>query len=434
MIWDENEPNEIRKARLLISPANIVYEQLKVYGAYLQQTSVFSRNADFETVLFNRNEPLINLGLAQYCSSSDIVYELYNRSCIPCGLESENIYNHGLRVACFANQSLNRWVDWDRLIQKIDLKPLFQERAYEAYTLVKNPSIPPYTLASIYERTKEFSDLDDITWLSFINASSDNPRLNIDETDYKKEYLDEGHIVVHNAILKVLETAPLSEQCINLIGDLFYKLNPDLVKASRKIDSILERWAFKNISSYHSDNSTYKEGYYTNLSLIEEFRCLIASLYGGVSNFLVARDAEDIAFRCIYYGNSDMTIQEMNRAYELDADVFSFAALNNSKLFKDKRKRILIEKSLNERLEYRYKRRCEEIHTKDQDFDPNPIMEQGYSDDEYLETPPELLSLEILSSKLDELSLQLNSVKLRVFIGFSFIGLLIVFSINLGGY
>jgi hypothetical protein len=37
--------------------------------------------------------------------------------------------------------------------------------------------------------------------------------------------------------------------------------------------------------------------------------------------------------------------------------VFVAKRLNNSKLFKDKRKRILIEKSLNERLEYRYKRK-----------------------------------------------------------------------------
>ena len=106
MKWDEKEPDKVKEARLLISPADVVYEELKAYGAYLQQPSWFPQRLDLEKILLKRNDPLINLGLAQYCSSTDIVYDLYNRTCIPCDSESEATYNQGLRVACFANQSI----------------------------------------------------------------------------------------------------------------------------------------------------------------------------------------------------------------------------------------------------------------------------------------------------------------------------------------
>ena len=450
MKWDKKEPNKVKEARLLILPADVVYEELKAYGAYLPQSSWIHQNPDLEQILLKRNDPLINLGLAQYCSSTDIVYDLYNRACIPCDSESEATYNQGLRVACFANQSINRWMGWSWLTDKIDLNPLFQGRTEEAYALVKNPSIHPYTLASLYKRTKPFDDLEDITWLSFINASSKNPRLNIDETDYKHEYWDEGHSAIHSAILKILDIAPLSEQCIRLIDELFYNLNPDQVQQSDNIDSILDRWAVENIKNYeHKDDDT--EGYYTNLSLKEEFRCLIASLfgriYGGInkgvpitiqkdesSHLLATRDADDLAFRCIYYGKANMTIQEMEAAYKRDSDVFALVVLNNSQLFKDNRKRILIQKYINDRLKYRYKHRCEEIHNKDEDFDPSPIVgdEQEYWEDEFVQQTPELLESEKLNNQLDALSSELKSVKSRLFWGFVFIGFLVIYSLNLG--
>ena len=448
MKWDEKEPDKVKEARLLISPADVVYEELKAYGAYLKQPSWFPERPDLEQVLLNRNDPLINLGLAQYCSSVDIVYDLYNRACIPCDSESEATYNQGLRVACFANQSINRWMGWSWLAKKIDLNPLFKGRTEEAYAFVKNPSIHPDSLVSLYERTKPFIDLEEITWLSFINASSKNPRLNIDESDCENP--DLGHSWIHSAILKILDIAPLSEQCIGLIYDLFNNLNPSQVRQSNDIDSILDRWSVESIKNYKDDEEA--EGYFTSLSLKEEFRCLIASLFGriyggtnkGVSitnqnddsfHLLGTRDAEEIALRCIYYGKANMTLPEMEAAYEQDSDVFVYAALNNTQLFHDKSKRCFIEQNLNDNLVYKYKRHCEQIHSQYKSFDPSPILDAcEIMSDEFPQKTPELKVLEKLTIQYDELSSELKTVKSRLFWGVCLISLLVIYKLNLWQY
>lgn len=438
MKWDEKEPDKVKEARLLISPADVVYEELKAYGAYLPQSSWIHQNPDLEQILLKRNDPLINLGLAQYCSSKDIVYDLYNRACIPCDSESEATYNQGLRVACFANQSINRWMGWSWLTDKIDLNPLFQGRTEEAYALVKNPSIHPDTLVSLYERTIPFADLEEITWLNFINASSKNPRLNIDESDCENP--DLGHWRIHSAILNLLEIAPLSEECIGLIYDLFNNLNSNQVRQSDNLDAILDRWANENIKNYEDDIDA--DGYFTSLPLKEEFRCLIASLYGRVtkktqkddlSHLLATRDAEEIALRCIYYGSANMTLPEMEVAYEQDSDVFVYAALNNTQLFHDKSKRCFIEQHLNDNLAYKYKRCCEQIHSEYKSFDPLPILDNcEFMDAEFPQKTPELKAVEKLITQLDELSGELKTVKTRLYWGFVVIGFLVIYSLNFG--
>ena len=448
MKWDEKEPDKVKEARLLISPVDVVYQELKAYGAYLPQSSWIHQNPDLEQILLKRNDPLINLGLAQYCSSKDIVYDLYNRACIPSETESEATYNQGLRVACFANQSINRWMGWSWLTDKIDLNPLFQGRTEEAYALVKNPSIHPDTLVSLYERTIPFADLEEITWLSFINASSKNPRLNIDESDCENP--DLGHWRIHSAILNLLEIAPLSEECIGLIYNLFNNLNQNQVRQSDNIDSILDRWSVESIKNYKDDEES--EGYFTSLSLKEEFRCLIASLfgriYGGTNkgvpitnqkddsfHLLGTRDAEEIALRCIYYGKANMTLPEMEAAYEQDSDVFVYAALNNSRLFHDKGKRSFIEQNLNDNLAYKYKRRCEQIHSQYKSFDPLPILDDcEFMIAEFPQKTPEIKAVEKLITKLDELSGELKTVKTRFYWGFFFVGFLVIYKLNLWQY
>ena len=61
MKWDKKEPNKVKEARLLILPADVVYEELKAYGAYLPQSSWIHQNPDLEQILLKRNDPLRSL-------------------------------------------------------------------------------------------------------------------------------------------------------------------------------------------------------------------------------------------------------------------------------------------------------------------------------------------------------------------------------------
>jgi hypothetical protein len=90
------------------------------------------------------------------------------------------------------------------------------------------------------------------------------------------------------------------------------------------------------------------EGYFTSLSLKDEFRCLIAALYGCTwsNNTLAVQgspSAKDVAMRCAYYGNAELSARQMKRGYERDRGVYVFAMMYNNNLFSNSKLRKLFE-------------------------------------------------------------------------------------------
>jgi hypothetical protein len=66
------------------------------------------------------------------------------------------------------------------------------------------------------------------------------------------------------------------------------------------------------------------EGYSTNLGSKDEFRCLIAALYG--QDFGRAT-ASDIALRCAFYGNAKLTKKDMKAGSKRDWSAYRFAVV-----------------------------------------------------------------------------------------------------------
>jgi hypothetical protein len=72
------------------------------------------------------------------------------------------------------------------------------------------------------------------------------------------------------------------------------------------------------------------QGFRTSLSFKDEFRCLVAALYGQASSSLTAKD---VALRCAYYGKGHITAKEMQAGFKRDEDAFTFAALFNRRVY-----------------------------------------------------------------------------------------------------
>jgi hypothetical protein len=133
-----------------------------------------------------------------------------------------------------------------------------------------------------------------------------------------------------------------------VLHDLLDKLAPERVATPKKIDHVLARWAALDDRS--SDGKAI-EGLATSLSIKDEFRCLIAAIYGKGYPELTAEEllkkdyskfrsfihgspnAKDVALRCAYYGKGDITPQTMRAGYKRDKDVFVFAVLFNDKIY-----------------------------------------------------------------------------------------------------
>jgi hypothetical protein len=126
---------------------------------------------------------------------------------------------------------------------------------------------------------------------------------------------------------------------------LLDQLNFQQVTHPETIDAVLSRWA--KLDDKVKEKKPI-EGYFTALSLTDEFRCLIAALYGRTwsnNKFAVqgSPSAKDVAMRCAYYGNAELSEKEMKAGYERDQEVYVFATMYNNNLFSNSKLRKLFE-------------------------------------------------------------------------------------------
>jgi hypothetical protein len=152
-------------------------------------------------------------------------------------------------------------------------------------------------------------------------------------------------------------------------------LDPQHVAQPDKIDHVLERWSAVVATD---DKERPDEGYFTSLEMKDEFRCLIAALYGKTyadnqTVVLSTATAPDVALRCAFYGNAQLTSKEMHKGRERDADAFEFAVLFNDHVdLKPELRKLLEEEYLTGNFRAHHLRRCEQLHKRRRNFDPRP--------------------------------------------------------------
>src|SRR5262249_29386617 len=145
-----------------------------------------------------------------------------------------------------------------------------------------------------------------------------------------------GHYAIHRAIFQLLETAPVTKQWLQVLYALLDALDFQQVAHPEKIENALARWSQLDDSGYKGEPL---EGYCTLLSLKDEFRCLMAALYGRTwSNKRLAvqgrPSAADVAMRCAYYGNAELSRSQMRAGYKRDGREYVFAVIYNDNLFR----------------------------------------------------------------------------------------------------
>jgi hypothetical protein len=373
MTWDRTAPKKITEARLLIADPETVYRELQEYGTYVNGPGLVFGDEELENTLFQRNDRLVNLGLAHYGTSAKILKQLYQSATTATDTQdpSDIKYNLGLRVACLSNKHL----DWMR---RFDYGELFLKgECPETIALLKNPSIDEDVLSSLYRKSKTFEEADEKIWLDFINYSSSNPRLNIDKSSSHGP--DSGHYDIHRSIYSLLENAPATSYALQTLSILLNRLEPDKVKWPDAIDPVLERWNAVDVTDYKGG---IRGGDETHLSYKDEFRCLIGSLYGRrllktkppSSEVMGNPDDQDVAKRCVYYGNAEMTLPEMESGYSKDYGTFIFSALRNDNVFLKTKQRAFLEDHLPENFAWTYKERCAQIHKKDHGLTQDPWL------------------------------------------------------------
>lgn len=262
-----------REARLLVAAPEIVAEELKAYGAKLQadKWALSERDADFEKLLLERGHPLIDLALASYASDASVVTALYKKGAVSPDSEADARYKRGLRISCLSNPVMS-----GRAVIEFEPEEVFGRPETlrllsgngcdweETEALICNPSLSGDLLVALYQREKPFSELPERQWLNLVAMSAKNRRLitSYDDDDYP----DLSYSRIHEAIFRLLLTAPLEIGWMLQLHGLLLRLNPKDVPKPDSLEPVLRRW-----STLKDADDSYKE-----------FRERLVLLYGRI--------------------------------------------------------------------------------------------------------------------------------------------------------
>ncbi len=384
MTWDSKTPTGVTIARLMNSPPSDVYCELK--ESVPDRDSHWYRDKKIEEALLGRNDPLITLGLAQYCTSGDIGKELYKRGG---STDGEPSYNKALRLAVLSNSLIQRNVFLsgtfgvipdEEVLRLINLDD--KDATDELQAMLGNPGAKRL-LDKLYNAEKPFDAIPEDKYLRAVFWSHDNPVINEDDGDVHGP--DTYAIGIHRGIKRLMQTLPVTGLGLQTAYWLLYCTAPHNVGSFNEDPTpMFNRWQALEVSEefneYHSGD--------TSLRIQQEFLCMLAAVYGrymsktpdGKTEFvyLGAADSPDLLLRCAYYGHaSKLTDDQMRKAHDRDGDAFLIAALNNDSLFWNRTTRAVFEDLMYGQLIHRYRRRCEQIKKRRPQFDTRPVSEQG---------------------------------------------------------
>jgi hypothetical protein len=155
--------------------------------------------------------------------------------------------------------------------------------------------------------------------------------------------------------LQLVETAPINPRWMSALYHLLDTLNPEHAARTECLEPTLSRW--KDVMIVGHDGKVREGLFAHSISFADEFRCLIAGLYGaGVekSKLQLASKSEDVAKRAVYYANGNLTANDMKAGVERDSDAFIYSAMYNGSIIIDREKRQLFESMLSDESKPRY--------------------------------------------------------------------------------
>src|SRR5262249_32219217 len=105
MPWGDEQERLTQEARLSVASPEEVLRELKRI-AQKPRLELMGRNESMEALLVERNEPLINLGLACYGTSKEVFTALYKHGLEKPADATDERYKRGLRIGCLSNRSV----------------------------------------------------------------------------------------------------------------------------------------------------------------------------------------------------------------------------------------------------------------------------------------------------------------------------------------
>ena len=318
-MMDEKTNSLIEGKYLSVCLPEMAYEWLH---SRTPDTSVY-RNAPYigmsgdhdycETVLLERNDPLIDFGLARYGWSIEVANKLYER------------LDHAAKCAMRAYH----------LAQGGPAEPFFQmdvsneENMREMIAWIYNPHHSDEFFDSLFNKTGVFEHLSDDNYLTIIYLAGQNKRLS---TPYDSLYLDGGddyryHEVFSQAwkmTLRVPTTQPWAQALEALLQNAVRDRAHDF-----DVSASIARWRI--------DDKPVQEGKWYDMSPSFYLRSTIADLLEANDDLL---DSDDLALRGSFYKRFQPYRYKNWPDFAVrDSGVFFEFALRNMNLWRNREER-----------------------------------------------------------------------------------------------
>lgn len=211
----------VLEAQLAASTADRVFAWLES-RAGRPKDSPFDTDPQVEKSLLARNDPLINLGLAQYGIEDDTVNTLFN--------STDPAYRSALRLAVLSNQALatHQAYHSGKLIEGLigyhanvgEWLPALSNEELRA--LFKNPTLDDNFLIDFLEQKTGWHELGERRQLFVLKALAKNPRMTAHyDSVIMDGYAEYKHSAVFSAAWQLAETAPVKIQWCWALHELF---------------------------------------------------------------------------------------------------------------------------------------------------------------------------------------------------------------------
>jgi hypothetical protein len=319
----------VRFARLLASSPEAVFDDMRRNAEARSRFSFSGSDDELELALAQRQEHLIDLALAQFGTSKTVVAPLLAEGLATASNPSDAIRRRGLRVACYANEHLGLFRSHGLLnelaTEGIKARILAKADIGELAVLLRNPSVGDDALVDLYRKAGPFEKLTDDRWCQLVELAADNPRIVASEDN---EYgPDWGFWGIHKALFRLVTTAPVSDNWCRALHRTLARVHPPSVAIEVPINATLEKWAGFEAKDYKGEA---EDGIYTDLPLAEEFRCIVAAVYGTRlvgSEYERAGTPNSVALyeRCAFYGSAPLTKKLVAEYLARDGSAFGLA-------------------------------------------------------------------------------------------------------------
>lgn len=317
----------INEAKLLASAPDTVATWL----AKLGETSSWGENADvaLELNLLARNERLIDLALAEYGLSQEVLHQLFHRD------------DEVIRAAILSNQRLLKsktrlgfWVEYWQFVNKgPDVSWMAGLSLVEAQALFTNRSLPDAFIADFFEQKSPWEVLNDDQRLSAANGIIETLKeRQISQVSSNSRTFFRGSLA-GNAAWKFASIAPVDVFWAEALGELYSWLTPTTISYSDALQ-VAERWNLQDTDKCELERERQRNKY-GYLSVYQSVRCALARLASQkLSRGRLILENEDVAIRCGGYSALSLSVAEMEAAFATDGKMACNCLIQNEKVWR----------------------------------------------------------------------------------------------------